>query len=49
VFDEKGPKLGAGKLFGECGKVNFGPVSRGKNHGGKGFSGLTLEWGLGYL
>ena len=42
MFDEKGPKLGAGKLFGDCGKVNFLPVGRGQIHGGIGFSGLTL-------
>jgi len=38
---EKGPKLGAGKLFGECGKVNLWPVFSGQWSGKKRFSGLT--------
>jgi hypothetical protein len=42
-------KLGAGKLSGNCGKVNFGFWPGGKTQGRKGLSGLTLSRAVGYL
>ena len=49
MLDEKSPNLGASKLFGECGKVNFEMMAQRLTRGREGFSGLTLMWAFWYL